>query len=60
MISGLQDQTYAYQFGSAHQGGAQFVFCDGSVHFIRYSADPEVFRRLSSRNDRLLISGGEY
>ena len=31
-----------FWFGSSHTGGAQFVFCDGSVTMIHYSVDPDV------------------
>ena len=30
---------YAWQFGSRHTGGANFVMCDGSVKFIRSTVD---------------------
>jgi prepilin-type N-terminal cleavage/methylation domain-containing protein/prepilin-type processing-associated H-X9-DG protein len=33
-------------FGSEHSGGAQFVFCDGSVHFIPETISPDVFKAL--------------
>ena len=53
--------TYApRRFGSAHSGGCNFVFLDGSVHFIRYDIDEEVHRRLGNRRDGLTVDGGQF
>lgn len=38
-------------FKSLHPGGAQFVFCDGSVHFIPDSIDYLTYQRLGDRRD---------
>jgi len=45
-------------FGSAHDGGAGFLLCDGSVQTIAYYIDPKVFAQLCARNDGVVI--GEY
>lgn len=47
-------------FGSAHAGGCQFVFVDGSVHLINYDIDPEVNRRLGNRKDGQVIDSSAY
>src|SRR5262249_28649516 len=35
----LANQCDALHFWSLHAGGAHFLFADGSVHFLSYSAD---------------------
>ena len=48
-----QRLQYAWGFGSWHTGGANFVFCDGSVHFLPDGMSFPVFQGLCS------INGGE-
>jgi prepilin-type N-terminal cleavage/methylation domain-containing protein len=42
-----------YYFGSAHTGGFNGVFADGSIHTLNYDIDPVVFDALATR------AGGE-
>jgi len=35
-------------WGSPHRGGIQFLACDGSVHFIATTIDPELFAQLAT------------
>jgi prepilin-type processing-associated H-X9-DG protein len=49
---GFDDPCGMFHFWSPHPGGANFAFCDGSVHFLAYSANP-VLPALASR------AGGE-
>jgi prepilin-type processing-associated H-X9-DG protein len=59
-INGLNTNAY----GSHHPGGAQFVFCDGSIHFLSQTLSVwdgqaqtpwGVFDRLGARNDGLVV-----
>ena len=48
---------FSYQgFGSAHPGGWNAVFCDGSVRVLSYDLDEQTHRRYASRFDGQTIA----
>ena len=47
-------------FGSQHPGGANFLFVDGSVQFIKNSINLPVYWALSTRNEGEVISSDQY
>jgi len=59
------DNTHAHDnfavsngFRSKHTGGVNFVFVDGSVHFISQNIDMKTYQHLGCRNDGLPL--GDY
>lgn len=49
IVGRLSDHCDTYHFWSLHAGGANFLFADGSVRFLQYSAD-SVLPALATRN----------
>jgi prepilin-type N-terminal cleavage/methylation domain-containing protein/prepilin-type processing-associated H-X9-DG protein len=47
-------------FKSHHPGGANFVFADGSVHFLRQSIAMTTYCALGSRNGSEVVSSDSY
>ena len=45
---------------SFHPGGANAVFADGSVHFLKASIDIRIFARLVTRAGGEVVSAGDY
>ncbi|MFO0908231.1 MAG: DUF1559 domain-containing protein [Isosphaeraceae bacterium] len=55
------DRTkYVGSFSSKHPGGANFLFGDGSVRFLKNTITPSVFRHLGNRSDGELVSAEQY
>ena len=55
---GYEIPQSAIHWWSHHPAGAQFVFVDGSVHFLTYSIDPATFTSLGTKDARDAV--GEY
>jgi prepilin-type N-terminal cleavage/methylation domain-containing protein/prepilin-type processing-associated H-X9-DG protein len=47
-------------FSSHHPNGANFLFCDGTVRFIKQKIDPGIFKALGNRADGLLIGDNQF
>ncbi len=46
-----QNWSVSWGFKSRHTGGANFVFGDGSVHFVNQAIDHKTYQLLGCRND---------
>ena len=53
---GKQNWNVSWGFKSNHSGGANFVFADGSVHFIEQNIDHHIYQLLGCRNDGQPVS----
>ena len=51
--------SYVNQFSSQHTGGANFVFADGHVDFLKNSINYPVYKSLSTRAGGEIV-GGDY
>lgn len=55
---GVGEYEYKFSFGSAHTSGLNAVFADGSVHFLNYDVDQELFNLLGNRSDGEVVNSG--
>jgi prepilin-type processing-associated H-X9-DG protein len=54
---GVQGTGDIYAF---HAGGANFLFADGSVHFVNQTVDIRILARLVTRNQGEVLDGTSY
>jgi prepilin-type N-terminal cleavage/methylation domain-containing protein len=54
-LTGKNNWDTSWGFKSNHTGGANFVFGDGSVHFLPESIDQKTYADLGCRNDGLPV-----
>jgi prepilin-type N-terminal cleavage/methylation domain-containing protein/prepilin-type processing-associated H-X9-DG protein len=59
-LHNIYNWNVSFGFKSNHTGGANFVFGDGSVHFIDQTIDMQTYQWLGCRNDGRSISGSAF
>ena len=52
--------AHVEDYWSFHSGGSDFLFGDGSVHFLRNAINPRVYRALATRRMGEVVSQGDY
>ncbi len=52
--------AHVEDYWSRHPGGANFLFADGSVHFLKESISPIIWRALATRNFGEVISADSF
>jgi len=55
-----QAEAHVEDYWSRHPGGANFLFADGSVHFLKDSINPTPWRALATRAFNEVISADSY
>ena len=51
----MNNWNWSWGFRSMHTGGAQFLFVDGSVHFLSENMNHETYQRLGGRRDGQVV-----
>jgi prepilin-type processing-associated H-X9-DG protein len=64
LVDGLRtpndSEAHVEDYWSFHPGGVNFLFADGSVHFIKSSINPPVYRALATRNMGEVVGSDSY
>ncbi len=53
-------EAHVEDYWSMHPGGANMLFADGSVHFLKSSISPIPWRAMATRNYGEVISADSY
>jgi len=53
-------RAHPEDYWSHHPGGVNFLFADGSVHFVRDTITQKVFLALATRKGREVVSANDY